>query len=259
MTGPVTALGTHTLRHLTRAPSTVVLLVLTALLAITSPLVAAHAPRIIEALAGPQVAATTVVPGEPGWRDGGAQWLKNLSQVMSVAVTVVAATTVARALHDGTSVLVLAVGVPRRTLLGVSLAAVHLLPLVIAVGGSALAWAMTWALIDRPPLSTFLVCAAVWFLRMQLVTTAVCLAAVISSSPVGAAGTGLSLLLLLSVGGLWPWAAGHTPAGLGSLAADVMAGHGAGASPWYVVATTLLCSAVLLLAACLVHDRRDLP
>ncbi|MGE0556536.1 MAG: ABC transporter permease subunit, partial [Gemmatimonadales bacterium] len=101
---------------------------------ITSPLVALVAPKLIGSLAGSQPGVVIQLP-DPTGLDGYAQFLKNLSQIVVIAVIIAGAGVVSSERSSGTAILVLTKPLSRAAFVGaklISFLGLILVPTVVA-------------------------------------------------------------------------------------------------------------------------------
>ncbi|MDC4232796.1 hypothetical protein M3T53_03590 [Actinomyces sp. B33] len=229
------------------------------LLAVASPLTAAHSQRILSALAGDGLAQVleTALP-DPSWREANAQWVKNLMQIMSVAVIIVSATSIVADLTRGSLLLVLTRDVSRRAFLTSRVLGLHASLLIVSVGGACAAWAVTLLVFGDGSFAAVLGASLAWFLQASVVVGAAVLAAVVSPRVASSAGAAFGAYLLIVVGSMWSAAAKTSPVGLPLLMEDLASGAGMGEGAWAVVASSAAVVGACLIVSLRVFDGRDL-
>lgn len=216
--------------------------------AVTGPLLARFTPQLVGALVGDQLNGLKLPA--PTYADSYIQWVKNLSQIVLLAVIIAYGGIVSGEVRSGTAVLVLTKPLSR-TALVVAKAAVHAAFLVLVVAlGALLTWALTWAIFGSAPAAAlwgatglFLVLACVFVALMTLLS-------VLIRSTAGAAGAGLGGYILLSIAAIWKPLGTYSPAALTSQPAALAAGKDVTAA-WPVVISLLLVPLLVALAAAL--------
>jgi len=222
--------------------------------AVTGPLLARFTPQIVGALVGNQLNGLKIPT--PTYVDAYVQWIKNLSQIVLIAVIIVYGSLVSGEIRSGTAVLVLTKPLSR-TAFVIAKAAVHSLFLVcVVVAGALLTWALTWLIFGRAP------AAPLWsatgaFLVLGLVFVALMtLLSVLIGSAAGAAGAGLGGYVVLSITAIWKPLGTYSPAALttqpGSLAA------GKDVTALWPILTSLVLVPILVVLAGQILRRRDL-
>lgn len=118
--------------------------------ALTSPILAKLTPEILKMVGTGQSGVVIKMP-PPTWRDSYAQWLKNLSQLISFVVLIIAAGSVAGEVASGTAVLVLTKPVSRADFVVAKAAAVLGYVIAAVVLGTAIVQVETLLVFGSAP------------------------------------------------------------------------------------------------------------
>jgi ABC-2 type transport system permease protein len=213
--------------------------------AITGPVLARFTPELVGALVGNSLSGLKVPT--PTYSDSYAQWIKNLSQIVLIAVIITYGGLVSGEVRSGTAVLVLTKPLSRSAFISVK-AAVHSLFLaVVVVAGALFTWGLTWLIFGAAP------GVALWkatgeFLALGVLF--VCLMTLLSSlinSSAGAAGAGLGAYIVLAIGAIWKPLGEYSPAALTTQPASLAAGRDVTAT-WPLVTALVLAIALVALA-----------
>jgi ABC-2 type transport system permease protein len=222
--------------------------------AITGPLVARFTPELVGAVVGSSLNGLKLPT--PTYFDSYAQWVKNLSQILLVAVIIVYGGLVSGEVRSGTVVLVLTKPLSRQAFITIK-AAVHSLFLAAIVTiGTLLTWALTWLVFGSAPGSDLWKATGV-FLALGMLF--VCLMTLFSSlirSAAGAAGAGLAAYVVLAIAAIWKPPDDYSPAALTTQPASLAAGKDVPAT-WPIV-TALLVAIALVVLAGWIFRRQDL-
>jgi ABC-2 type transport system permease protein len=182
--------------------------------ALSGPLLAKWTPQIITAVGGAAMSKIFQALPTPTYLDAYAQWTKNLTQIMLIAIIIIYGSLVSGEKNSGTAILVVTKPVSRSAFV-LAKALVHGVFLSASVLiGTALTWAVTKvAFVDAPP-------AALWAGTFAWLTLALfflalmTLLSVLFDSQAGAAGVGIGVFAVLSISGLWQVMALFSPAAL---------------------------------------------
>jgi ABC-2 type transport system permease protein len=222
--------------------------------ALTGPVLALVTPELLRSMTASQPGVVIQVP-DPTWRDAYAQWIKNLTQIVSFVTIIVAAGAVAGEVSSGTAVLVLTKPLSRGWFVVVK--AITLIGLVAAcvVAGALLTQAITLAVFGTAPAAVLWQATLAWWLFAALL---VAITTVLSSRlpTLAAAGLGVGAFFVLSLAALWGPAVRYTPVGLTLAPSRLLAGE-ATSLAWPVASTIALTAALVGLAAWL-FSRREL-
>jgi len=191
---------------------------------VTSPLVALVTPKLIGSLAGSQPGVVIQLP-DPTGLDGYAQFLKNLSQIVIIAVIIAGAGVVSSERSSGTAILVLTKPLSRAAFVGakvISFLGLILVPTIIAaivcVGVSRL-------VLPPAPVGGFALAVALWLALAALLVGAMTFFSVLLPSRGAAAGAGLALLFVMLLVTIWPPATRYSFAGLLGSVDAALRGH----------------------------------
>jgi ABC-2 type transport system permease protein len=191
--------------------------------AITSPLIALATPKLLSSLAGSQPGVVITMP-EPTAADAYGQFMKNLSQLVILAIVIAGAGLVSSERSSGTALLVLTKPLSRAAFVLAKLTAELVALLVFTVLGAALCLGVTRLVFPPAPVAPFAGAVALWFLSAALLTAVMTLCSVLVSSRGGAAGLGLGYLFLGLLASIWPPAVLWSFVGLGDAMGKVLAG-----------------------------------
>jgi ABC-2 type transport system permease protein len=222
--------------------------------AITGPLLARFTPELVGALAGNSLSGLKVPT--PTYSDSYLQWIKNLSQILLIAVIIVYGGLVSGEVRSGTVALVLTKSLSRNAFITVK-AAVHSLFLAaVVMVGALLTWGLTWLIFGAAPgvalwkaTGAFLVLGVLFVCVMTLFSSLI-------SSAAGAAGAGLGAYILLAIAAIWKPLDDYSPAALTTQPASLAAGKDVTAT-WPVVTAVMLVIALVALAGW-IFRRQDL-
>ncbi len=222
---------------------------------LTSPIVALVAPSLISSLAESQPGMTITLPPATA-HDAGAQFLKNLSQLMIFALILGGAGSVSGERSTGTAVLAITKPLSRSALVMAKLSADLLLLAGATVAGALLCGAMTAALFGTMSWRPFLSAIALWLAFAILLTSAMSYFSVRLRSRGAAAGVGLGFFFLALLVAMWPSASRYSFIGLPSQSATALAG---GMVAWaWPVGTALLGAALFALLSTTTFERQEL-
>jgi len=211
--------------------------------ALTGPPLAKLTPQILAAAVGNQLDGIKLPP--PTYIDSYAQWVKNLSQIVLIALIIAYGGLVSNETKSGTAVLVLTKPLSRTAFVIAKMAVQSTFLVVLVVLGTAITWGLTYAIFGAAPPQRLWSASLTWLVLGVLFTGLMTLLSVEIKSAACAAGAGLGAFALLAVASIWEPLGKYSPAGLTSLPAALLRGDSA-AIVW-PVATALL-SALLLVA-----------
>ncbi|MEP6481152.1 MAG: ABC transporter permease subunit [Rhodoglobus sp.] len=224
-------------------------------LAVSGPVLARFTPELVGALAGSQLGNLVLPP--PTYLDSYAQWIKNLDQIALIALIIIYGGIVSAETSSGTATLVLTKPVSRGAFVVVK-AGVHTAFLATLLGvGTLITWCETAIVFGTAPAPELWQASLVWLTLGVLMLSVMILLSTVISSTAGAAGAGLGVFLLLSIGGIWKPLNDYSPAGLSSQAAAIASGVHQEFDPWPVV-TAIVLSVVLVGLAALLFRRKEL-
>lgn len=239
-----------------RGARLVVIVVLIAIFAFLSPIAAYYLPAILSSLG--DSALRELIP-EPTAADAATQWTKNLTQIVLIALIVIAGGAIAGNVARGTAQFLLTRGVSRAAYVTATMVVGLVITLATSLLGSLVAAGMT-ALLFADGVPVRLVAAtAAWCVAAALLLAVTWLASAALASQIGAAGIGIGAFFVLQLLAIWPPAARYSPAGILALPGRIATESVSGAELWLPIATSLLSAAVIAYAAIEVFRRRELP
>lgn len=253
------ALRRYDLKRAFRSPGTWVLAAAVIIFAIASPLTAAYMPELMASLTSSDVAAAlTQQIGEPSWQDANGQWVKNLSQIITLIVIGVGAADMSNALSGGDIPFVLTRGISRRGFLASKASAALVILVVCASAGGIVAWGVTRIEFDAGTLASAFGATLLWALEMALALAVGLLVGVFRPRVATIALGAFATYLAVTLGGNWTAGAKYSPLGIGNLVGAVGSGNWPGASAAWIIVTTAGFAIVLTATAVAVFERRDL-
>jgi len=215
---------------------------LTIFFAITGPFIALLTPALVESLAGSQPGMVIKVP-DPTARDAFGQFLKNLSQVVMIALVITGAGTVSGERSSGTAILVLTKPVSRAAFVVAKVVSQQILLVGSTILGVIVTVAVTAALFDQLPVRDLVAASAIWLAFALLFAGIMVLFSVLFQARGAAAGAGIGTLFVVLILSAWEPVSRWTFAGLPGASAAAL-----GARPVFVV-WPLVTALVALVAA----------
>lgn len=224
------------------------------LFALTGPVMAQLTPQLLESLQSSQPGVVIKVP-DPTWIDAYAQWIKNLTQIVSFVTIIVASGAVAGEVASGTANLVLTKPVSRGAFVAAKAIALLMLVGGTVVVGTALTQVVTILVFGEAPPAELWGPTLVWLVfAALLISISVLLSSVVST--LAAAGIGVGVFFALSLGALWGPAVKYSPVGLVTAPTELLAGKDP-STAWPIatgIAAAFICTAV----AAALFSRREL-
>jgi ABC-2 type transport system permease protein len=221
--------------------------------AITGPLIALATPRLVASFAGSQPGLVIQIP-DPTARDALGQFLKNLSQIVIIAIIITGAGAVSGERASGTAVLTLSKPLSRAAFVVAKVVAQQLLLLAATIVGTVLTVVVTEALFNDLPVRSFVMAVGLWLGFALLLIAVMTFFSVLLHSRGGAAGLGLGFLFIVLLLSAWKPVAASTFAGLLGASASVLAGQPVGVG-WPLVTAGL--GAVLAIGGAIWLFRRQ--
>jgi ABC-2 type transport system permease protein len=189
---------------------------------VTSPIVALITPALLQSIAGSQPGVVIKLP-PPTAIDAYQQFMKNLDQLLILALIITSAGAVAAERRSGTAVLVLTKPLTRREFIVAKIVVQQALLVGITVVGALICTGLTMALFGTALEPRFLVAALLWLVQaLMLLTVMTWFSAMLPTQ--GAAGVGLAFLFLSLLAGIWPPVSRYTYVGLFSVGPRILAG-----------------------------------
>jgi ABC-2 type transport system permease protein len=222
---------------------------------LTSPVLALVTPAMIGSLTSGTPGMVIKIP-DPVALDAYAQYMKNLTQIVTIAVIIAGGGVVSAEKRSGSAILVLVKPVSRAAFVVAKAISGSLLLMVAAAAGALLTAGGTALIFDGGDVGAFFTAVGLWLAFGLLLTCLMVLVSSVIDSQAGAAGAGLGIFALISFAGIWAPAREWTPAGLLPAAGDALAGKDV-ALLWPLVTAGMLAIA-LVAAAAWAFGRREL-
>lgn len=216
--------------------------------ALSGPPLAKVTPQILAAVVPAGSGVTIEVP-DPTYVDSYAQWVKNLTQMVTFALVIMYGGLVSGERRSGTATLVLTKPLSRSAFVVAKTLSASLLVSATTIVGAALTWALTLAVFGEAPAGLLAEVTASWLAGALLLVAIMALLSTLVSSQAGAAGIGFGVLLLASIAGIARWLVLYTPVGLASAPARLLAGEGLPLGAPLVSAGVLAVACVVAAAA----------
>ncbi|MEV8180986.1 ABC transporter permease subunit [Specibacter sp. NPDC078692] len=225
------------------------------LLAATGPVLVKYTPQLLAAVGGSQFASLQLP--EPTAFDSYGQWIKNLSQIVLFALIIIYGGIISSERRSGTAVLVLTKPVSRTAFVIVK-TVVHALYLaVLLVAGTLVTWGLTAVVFGEAPGGALWSSTLVWLAMAVTYLCLMTLFSVLIPSGAGAAGAGLGVFVMFSIGAIWKPASDYSPAGLSGRAAQLASGAQAN-FPFWPVMSSLVVSVAAVGLAVVLFRRKEL-
>jgi len=222
--------------------------------AVSGPVMAKFTPQIVGSLAGDQLGGLKLP--DPVYFDSYAQWIKNLSQIVIFAIVIIYGGIVSSETKSGTAILVLTKPVSRAAFV-LAKALVHSLFLVVAVlVGTVITWGGTAVMFGTARPGPLFAAAGAWLVFGVLFIAVMTLLSVNFGSQAGAAGVGLGVFVVMSIGTLWQTATERTPLAL--LGQPALLAAGKTAQVAWPIATSLVLTVLLVAVAAWSFARKEL-
>ncbi len=222
---------------------------------VTSPIIAALTPALVQSMAASQPGVVIHVP-PPTALDAYGQLFKNLNQFVLIAVIITGAAAVSGERSAGTAILALTKPLSRRAfVLAKILSQVTLLIAATALGAAA-CLAVTAAVFGVAHPGRIVTAMALWLLYASLLIVVMTLFSAAFRSRGAAAGAGLGYYFLALLVSAWGPAARYSFLGLTSAMRDALMGE-AVSSGW-PVATAVAAIVVGVVAAVGTFERQEL-
>lgn len=191
-------------------------------IALTSPIIAKSTPAMLESMTSSQPGVRIEIP-DPTYLDSYGQWIKNLQQMVLIALLLTSAGLIANERSSGTAILVLTKPLSRASMvIAKFIVQVALLAAATAVG-TALCWVTTYLVFGEGPAGRLVSASAVW-LGFAIVLTALMVALSARVNALAAGGLGILGFFVVSVLTLWGPAVRYSPVGLFAAPSDLLAG-----------------------------------
>lgn len=223
--------------------------------AVSSPIIAMLTPKLISSMSQSQPGVTIILP-PPTWIDAHGQFLKNLTQVVLIAVVITGAGAVSGERNAGTATLTLTKPLARGAFIVAKVISQWILLIASTALGIVLC-ALTTRLVFGPaPIWPLANGVMLWLAYALLLVTVMVFFSAAFSARGAAAGAGLAFFFLGFLIAIWEPTVRLTFIGL--LPAAAKAAVGQPVAAWWPLATGAVMSAVTVLAAVKVFERQEL-
>lgn len=223
--------------------------------AVSGPPLAKLTPQILAAVVPASSGVKLEMP-PPTYLDAYAQWVKNLTQMVTFALVIMWGGLVSGERKSGTAVLVLTKPLSRTAYVLAKVLSAALLLVVTVCAGAVITWALTLATFGKAPAEPLVAITGPWLAYALFLLAVMTLLSTVVPHQAGAAGIGFGVLIALSLLGMWPAAVALTPAGLGAAPGAALAGERVAVAGPLVSAVVL--GAVLVAAAAWLFERQEL-
>lgn len=224
-------------------------------MAILSPVLARITPALLRSVASSDPGVVIQLP-EPVAADAVREWAQSLSQLVLVAVIVIAAGLVSGDLKDGAAQLALVKPLRRRDFVLAKVTVLAGFLMVVTLVAAAACAAVTRLIFGDVPIGNLLQVTLVWLIYAVMTICVMTLLSTVVPSQIAAAGIGIGIYFLVSIAGIWTPANRFSPVGLLS-ALDKLA-IGAPVPLTLPIVSAILVAAVSLFVALVQFRRRPL-
>ncbi|HJU74132.1 MAG TPA: ABC transporter permease subunit [Gemmatimonadaceae bacterium] len=223
--------------------------------AVSSPIIAYLTPRLIASMAESQPGVTVILP-PPTWTDAYGQFLKNLQQVVLIAVVITGAGAISGERAAGTAVLTLTKPLARGAFVLAKIISQSLLLIACAALGAAVCAVVTRVIFGPAPISPLLNAVLLWLAYALLLVTVMTFFSAWFAARGAAAGLGLAFFFVSLLIGIWAPAVRYTFIGLLPAVAKAIAGQPV--TTLWPLATAVAMIVVSAAAAVKVFERQEL-
>lgn len=222
---------------------------------VTSPLIAAVTPALVESMASSQPGVVIRIP-PPTFVDAYAQFIKNLDQFVLIAIVIAGAGIVSGERSSGTAILALTKPLSRGAFVMAKIIAQLALLVSATVLGTAACLVMTAVIFDGGIATRLVTSVALWLVYASLLVVVMTLFSAAFRSRGAAAGAGLAFYFLALLASAWGPAARYSFFGMfGAIRAAV---SGAPISAGWPVVTAMIAIVVGAMAAMRIFERQEL-
>lgn len=213
--------------------------------AVTSPILAMIAPKLVTSVMESQPGVVIQIP-DPVAADAYRQFMKNQNTVM-IAIVIACAGCVSGERKSGAAVLVLTKPLSRAGFVLAKIISQQALITLFTVLGAGLCVLVTAILFGSSPVGPFLLAVVLWLIHASLAVVVMTFLSTLFVSRGAASGVGLGLYFLTRILSMWPLAARFSFAGLAPATSTLLSGE----RPqmlWPVVTAVLLAGVLAALA-----------
>ena len=222
---------------------------------ITSPLIAAVTPALVESMASSQPGVVIRIP-PPTAFDAYAQFIKNLDQFVLIAIVISGAGVVSGERSSGTAILALTKPLSRGAFILAKIITQVALLLIATALGTAACLAMTDVVFEAALIGRFLTAVGFWFLYATLLVVMMTLFSAAFRSRGAAAGAGLAFYFLVLLLSAWGPAAAYGFVGLLPAMRDALMGEPLSAG-WPAM-TSVIAIALGSIASVKIFERQEI-
>jgi ABC-2 type transport system permease protein len=222
---------------------------------VTSPIIAALTPALVQSMAASQPGVVIQLPAPTAF-DAFAQFIKNLDQFVLIAVVITGAAVVSGERASGTAILVLTKPLSRGAFVAAKILSQVTLLVAATAFGTAACLGVTAVVFDGAQAARLVTAVALWLLYASLLVVVMTLFSAAFRSRGAAAGAGLGFYFLTLLFSNWAPAARFSFLGLVPAMRDALMGE-AVSSGWPV---TTAVAAIMLgaVAAVWIFERQEL-
>lgn len=222
---------------------------------ITSPIIAAVTPALVQSMSAAQPGVVIKLPA-PTALDASAQFLKNLNQFILIAVVIAGAGAVSGERASGTAILALTKPLSRGAFVVAKILSQLTLLVAATALGTAACLAMTAVVFPGADPARLVTAVALWLLYASLIVVVMTVFSAAFRSRGAAAGAGLAFFFLTLLFSGWGPAARYTFVGLMSAMAGAL--RGTAVSSVWPVTTAVAAIVVAAVAAVRVFEKQEL-
>lgn len=223
--------------------------------AASSPLIAMLTPKLISSMAQSQPGVTVILPPAT-WHDAYGQFLKNMNQVVLIAIVITGAGVVSGERAAGTAVLTLTKPLARSAFVLAKIVSQAILIIACCALGALLCAAVTRSIFGAAPVWPLALAVLLWLAYALLLITVMTLFSAAFSARGAAAGAGLAFFFLSLLAAIWAPAVTYTFVGLLPATGKALAGDAVSHS-WPLV-TAAVMALVSAAAAVKIFQRQEL-
>ena len=222
---------------------------------ITSPIIAAITPALVESMATSQPGVVIRIP-PPTAFDAYAQFIKNLNQFILIAIVIAGAGVVSGERSSGTAILALTKPLSRGAFVVAKIVAQVALLVAATVLGTVACLAMTAVVFGGGVVTRLVAAVALWLVYGTLLVVVMTLVSAAFRSRGAAAGAGLAFYFLALLLSTWGPAARYGFVGIFPAMRDAL--MGASISAGWPVASSVAALVVMTIAAVKIFERQEL-
>lgn len=222
---------------------------------LTSPLIAALTPALVESMAASQPGVVIQLP-PPSALDAYAQFIKNLDQFVLIAVVITGAGVISGERATGTAILALTKPLSRGAFVVAKIITQIALLVAATVLGTVVCLAMTAVVFDGGNAARLVTAVALWLLYASLLVVVMTLCSAAFRSRGAAAGAGLGFYFLTLLLSSWGPAARYGFVGLWPALREALMGEPLAVA--WPIATALVAVGLGVTGAVWIFERQEL-